>query len=243
MWIRKWKGACAESIGPLHIKQKLPMQDAHDLFLSKKYFIATVSDGLGSKSHSDFGSKIACHLFVKLARDCFSQYTSNLDDFLSLFVEKWVSKIQKSSFEVKDCSATFLGVIYYQRTLYLFQLGDGMISCIFDDESKNVVLSDSKEESFSNMTLALGRVVLPKDWKIKIIPADDLKSIFICSDGISDDLKNSAGISFALDLTEQYIKQRSSQIKKDMNNWISKWPVTRHSDDKTAIFVCRKDRK
>ena len=28
MWNTKWKGACAECIGPLHIKQKLPMQDS-----------------------------------------------------------------------------------------------------------------------------------------------------------------------------------------------------------------------
>ena len=242
MWNTKWKGASAESIGPLHTKQMLPMQDSHYLFITKKFFVGAVSDGLGSKSHSDFGSKIACRLFVKLARDSFSKYEKSLEDFISLFVNKWVSEIRKSSFDIRDCSATFLGAIYYKKNLYLFQLGDGMISCVFDAESKNVVMSDSKEVSFSNITRALNDEVLAKDWRIKTIPAHDLKSVFICSDGISDDLEEGADISFVSELTEQYLLKSSRKIKKDMHSWITNWPVPRHSDDKTAVFVCRKGR-
>ena len=160
MWNTKWKGACAECIGPLHIKQKLPMQDSHYLFLSKKCFIAAVSDGLGSKAHSDFGSKTACCLFVKLAKEWIGVRDKSPEDFTSLFVKKWVCEIQKSSFDVRDCSATFLGAVYHNSTLYLFQLGDGMISCIFDDESKNLVMTDAKDESFSNMTKSLRNEVL-----------------------------------------------------------------------------------
>lgn len=242
MWNTKWKGACAESIGPLHIKQKLPMQDSHFLFLTKKCFVVAVSDGLGSKEHSDFGSKIACRTFVKLARKWISKQPESIETFLSRFVEKWVSKVRKSKYEVRNCSATFLGVIFFQDTLYLFQLGDGMISCLFDEKSKNVVMSDSKEESFSNMTKSLKENVLLNDWKIKTIPAEDLKSVFLCTDGISDDLQNGADMAFTSELTEQYLSKTTREIKKDMNKWISNWPVPRHSDDKTAVFVCRKDR-
>lgn len=242
MWNTKWKGACAESIGPLHIKQKLPMQDSHYLFLSKKCFIAAVSDGLGSKAHSDFGSKTACCLFVKLAKEWIGVRDKSPEDFTSLFVKKWVCEIQKSSFDVRDCSATFLGAVYHNSTLYLFQLGDGMISCIFDDESKNLVMTDAKEESFSNMTKSLRNEVLPNDWIIRTISAEDLKSVFLCSDGISDDLQKGADVAFVSELTEQYLSKSSNKIKHDMKNWISHWPVPRHSDDKTAVFVCRKDR-
>ena len=196
MWNTNWKGACAECIGPLHIKQNLPMQDSHYLFLSKKCFVAAVSDGLGSKSHSDFGSRVACRLFVKLAKSWVSKQKENIEDFISIFFEKWISEIKKSSYEIRDCSATFLGVIYCRKELYLFQLGDGMISCLFEDESKNLVMSDTKDESFSNMTKALKEKVSPNDWIIKTIPADDLKSIFVCTDGISDDLQKGADISF-----------------------------------------------
>ena len=240
MWNKNWKGASAESIGPLHIKQKLPMQDSHYLFLSKKYFVAAVSDGLGSKSHSDFGSRIACRLFVKLAKNWVSKQNESIEVFISGFVEKWISEIKKASYEIRDCLATFLGVIYCQKEIYLFQLGDGMISCLFDDESKNLVLSDSKDESFSNMTKSLKEKVSPNDWIIKRIPAEDLKSVFLCTDGISDDLQKGADISFVSELTNQYLIKNSRRIKKDMNNWISNWPVPRHSDDKTAVFICRK---
>lgn len=242
MWNTKWKGACVESIGPLHIKEKLPMQDSHNLFLSKKCFIAAVSDGLGSKAHSDFGSKTACSLFVKLAKEWIAGQDKSPEDFTSLFVEKWVSEIQKSSFDISDCSATFLGAVYHNRRLYLFQLGDGLISCIFDDESKNTVMTDVKDESFSNMTKSLRKAVLPDDWIIRTLPAEDLKSVFLCTDGISDDLQKGADAAFVSELTEQYLPERSKKIKQDMKNWISHWPVPKHSDDKTAVFVCRKDR-
>ena len=101
-------------------------------------------------------------------------------------------------------------------------------------------MSDSKEVSFSNITRALNDEVLAKDWRIKTIPAHDLKSVFICSDGISDDLEEGTDISFVSELTEQYLLKSSRKIKKDMHSWITNWPVPRHSDDKTAVFVCRK---
>ena len=240
MWNTKWKGASVESIGPLHVKQKLPMQDSHYLYLSGKCFIAAISDGLGSKSHSDFGSKTACRLFVKLAKKWVFKQEKVIEVFASDFVKKWVSKIQNSPFEVKDCAATFLGAINFQNTLYLLQLGDGMISCQFEDEKKSVVMSDSKEESFSNMTRALKENVFPEAWNIKTISSGDLKSVFLCSDGISDDLQQGADMAFVSELTNQYMTKSSRKIKKDMRNWISNWPVPRHSDDKTAVFVCRK---
>ena len=115
-----------------------------------------------------------------------------------------------------------------------------MISCIFDNESKNIVMSDSKDESFSNMTKSLKNGVLPKDWILKTVPADDLKSVFLCSDGISDDLRKGADIAFVSELTDQYLTKSSGKIKRDMKNWISNWPVPRHGDDKTAVFVCKK---
>lgn len=242
MWNTKWKGACAESIGPLHLRQNLPMQDSNNLFLSNKFFIIAVSDGLGSKPHSDFGSKVACRLFVKLAKSCFYKYEESIKDFIFLFVKQWISKVQKTAFDIKECSATLLGAIYYKKKLYLFQLGDGMIACIFDDESKNIVMTDSKEESFSNMTKSLRNEVLPNDWIIRTISADGLKSVFLCSDGISDDLQKGADIAFVSELTEHYMSKSSSKIKKDMKNWISNWPVPKHSDDKTAVFVCRKEK-
>ena len=69
-----------------------------------------------------------------------------------------------------------------------------------------------------------------------------MKSVFLCSDGISDDLQKGADVTFVSELTEQYLSKSSNKIKQDMKNWISHWPVPRHSDDKTAVFVCRKNR-
>ena len=63
-----WKGAAAECIGPLHIKQRMPMQDSHKMYISKNIFIAVVADGLGSKANSDFGSKTACKVFINTAK-------------------------------------------------------------------------------------------------------------------------------------------------------------------------------
>lgn len=235
---KAWSGACAESIGPLHIRQNLPMQDAHRLYFFSRGFVAAVSDGLGSKSHSDFGSDLACKCFIKSAKKWVSRKRKSVQKQIRSFHELWLKGIEKSGLSVKDCESTFLGVICVDENLYLFRLGDGMIAALSD--TAHILLSDNKSDSFSNVTSCLSQKNDFSKWEIVEASAKNISTVFLCTDGISDDLQSGSSVDFVSELSAQYKKMNSRQIQKDMSEWILNWPVPRHTDDKTAVFVHRR---
>lgn len=236
-----WKGAAAEKIGPLHIRQNLPMQDANRLCFYKSGFIAVVSDGLGSKAHSDYGSQAACRAFMRCSKKWIRRKSKSLEKLIGNFHKCWIKLIEKSDFKISDCGATLLGAVCDGKDIFLFRLGDGMIACL--SGKKNFLLSDSKTESFSNVTNCLKNINCLENWSYLKVSAKNIRTIFMCTDGISDDLKNGNDMEFVQDLAGQYETYTSRQIEVDMNNWISNWPVPRHSDDKTAIFITREGSK
>jgi len=66
-----WVIAKGSSIGGRHIEENLPCQDSNAVFynLAMDYGIAIVSDGAGSASHSDLGSKIIVNKGVDLLNE------------------------------------------------------------------------------------------------------------------------------------------------------------------------------
>lgn len=122
--------------------------------------------------------------------------------------------------------------------MFLFRLGDGMIVCLSDNQ--NILVSDKKNGSFSNITKCLGNINSREDWQYLKINIKFIKSVFLCTDGISDDLENSCEIDFVQDMSDRYKDYSCKQIKLDMKQWISNWPVLRHTDDKTAIFITKR---
>ena len=70
-----WVIAKGSSIGGRHIEDNLPCQDSNAVFYSPEmdYGIAIVSDGAGSASHSDLGSKIIVDKGIGLLNERFSE--------------------------------------------------------------------------------------------------------------------------------------------------------------------------
>ena len=56
-------------------------------------------------------------------------------------------------------------------------------------EDRNVILSDNKNESFSNISNCMHRKFNYESWEIKELKSDKLDFILLCTDGISDDIK------------------------------------------------------
>ena len=115
-----WSRWGASVIGPMHVKNRIPNQDS---WMARQYKwgnVVVVSDGLGSKPHSDHGSKMACLAVFEAARAYQKNRQSKVTDILRLIHANWLVNI--SPFSASDCSATCLFVIQIGDQLTLGRL-------------------------------------------------------------------------------------------------------------------------
>ena len=111
-----WKSFGASVRGPGHVATGNPNQDAWASFHHAWGDGVVISDGLGSKPFSDFGSHAIC-LAVEYAAHACRNKTEIDHNFLSDRIRSnWLSLI--TPLEPRDCAAT---------CLFAFRLGDGAI--------------------------------------------------------------------------------------------------------------------
>lgn len=234
-----WENWGASVIGPFHVKAGLPNQDAWMVRRYKWGNVVVVSDGLGSKAHSDVGSKAACLAVFGAAR-CFQKNPdANIVDVLRLIHANWLVKI--APYAPSDCSATCLFAIQIKGVITLGRLGDGMIAAIGETDESCRLLSDDKQDSFSNYTSSLQEAFEPDQWETATVDSAEYHAVVLCTDGIADDLLPEKQRSFARELCAAYANLDWKERKRDLKRWLNEWPVPGHSDDKTIACLFKKD--
>uniref|UniRef100_UPI003F58B1CC protein phosphatase 2C domain-containing protein n=1 Tax=Vibrio cholerae TaxID=666 RepID=UPI003F58B1CC len=113
----------------------------------------------GSKAHSDHGSKAACLAVFEAAKSYQNTPDANIVDILRLIHANWLVKI--APYSSTDCSATCLFAIQIEGIITLGRLGDGMIAALGETGENHLILSDNKQDSFSNYTNSLQQEFKP----------------------------------------------------------------------------------
>lgn len=240
--MKSWRAFSAEQIGPLHVKQNLPMQDSH---LFKYYswgFVAVVSDGLGSKKYSQIGSSSVCKSVCKWANIWSKHKELCFNDILRFIYSDWVMRVSPKV--PSDCACTVLICICIHNTVFFAQLGDGMICFNSNDDSTcpSDFIVDDKNDSFSNMTDAFSNTFDLNKFITKKIDAKYLKSIVMTTDGVSDDIKPNLRIDFTKSISEECCQNSSRKNNSMLKKMLIEWSVPKHSDDKTIIVIINKTR-
>ncbi len=233
-----WNSWGASVAGPAHIKAGVSNQDS---WLKKSYTwgnVVVVSDGLGSKPHADHGSKQACHAVLEAAKIYQQHPQANIVDILRLIHAHWRIKI--APFTPAECGATCLFAIQFEKTITLGRLGDGMIAVYGQSTPNGFLLTDNKQDTFTNYTYCLQQEFTPHYWQTATIESTKCDAIVLCTDGISEDLVPEKKISFAQELYLDYKNLDSKQRGKDLKRWLNEWPVPGHSDDKTIACLFKK---
>jgi hypothetical protein len=232
-----WKSFGASVIGPGHVASGKPNQDAWAAFHRVWGDGIAVSDGLGSKPFSDFGSHAACLAVACAVHACRSKTWIGHALLSDRIKNNWLSRI--APLESRDCAATCLFAFRMDDgVVRIGLLGDGLTSVVKIDGSV-VSLSDDKTESFSNITVALSPNVTEKDWRWLSIPEDDCKSIVLCTDGVADDLVDVDG--FVKEFADAHRKLSSVSAARRVREVLEKWPTPKHSDDKTIACLFREE--
>jgi len=237
-----WKSFGASVRGPGHITEGLPNQDAWMSFHRAWGDGIVVSDGVGSKPFSNFGSAAACLAVGCAALACrikaeIAQAKIGRDFLFERIQHYWLSNI--SPLEPRDCSATCLFAFRFgDGLIHLGMLGDGLVAVLKSDSSI-VSLTEVKGHSFSNITTALSPNVSPNEWRYFSLPEEDCIALLLCTDGVADDLEDVDG--FVSGFIEAHYTIAQISANRRIREMLVKWPTPMHSDDKTIVCLFRED--
>jgi serine/threonine protein phosphatase PrpC len=228
---------CSE-IGPLHKTRQLPNQDAFCHHTYPWGELIALSDGLGSHALSQLGSQAACDAALRLLEQWHQLPELSVTERLTLFHQNWLENLAEQ--DITQCGCTILMVLRLDTTLFWAQLGDGLSVLYRRDVDQPECLTASSE-LFSNQTYALKANFSLTQWQTDSFDVQECRGIFLCSDGIADDLELEQQSAFFKQLYIQYRHLPELQIIADMQQWLQHWPVPGHSDDKTLVAMIVKD--
>lgn len=231
-----WRSFGASVIGPGHIATGKPNQDAWASFHHTWGDGIVVSDGLGSKALSDFGSKAACRAVETAARRFANAgATASHPNLLADIRSGWIEAI--APLDPKDAYAT---------CIFAFRLGDGVVrmgllgdGCAAAVKRDGTVesLTDDKTASFSNMTDALTPATSEDQWSLLDVSEPECEAIVLCTDGVSDDLDDIDG--FVAGFVSAHRGLAHASASRQTRQMLEEWPVPKHSDDKTVACLVR----
>ncbi len=222
-------------IGPGHICDGLPNQDATGYFNDGHFWAIIVCDGMGSRVHADLGAFTAVQSIKAVLKAV--DFNAPSKDVIGTFYRHWLDRLKQLSIRPNDAVSTVLvawgnndGVFRY------FQLGDGVIS------TRSRVITPKCSEQFSNLTTGLGISKKYSDWSVgqgELSESDN--ALVLMSDGISEDILEHDVFTDALAI---FSKNKSSRrIKKHLKNLLVDWPTPFHVDDKSLVMVIFNDKK
>lgn len=224
--------------GSLHEKENIPNQDSYSVRKYKFGTILVVSDGLGSKKHSDLGSRSVGKAVDKAVQIWSAYSEKDIRLLLPLIVSIW--NLEISPYSQKECGATCLfAIICNDGDLYLGQLGDGNIYVSIGEELQ---LLSEKEDDFTNLTVCMGSFSGYSDWTLKRIQVgEDAIGIVLMTDGVSETIIEEKKEEFVRLLLKK-ISSFSNLPKR--NNFIykllSEWNPVNSGDDRTLICYRRR---
>ena len=206
-----------------------------DSFICKSVsngYMMALSDGMGSKRFSQFGSRAICEVL--------DQEFENEDvplnqlewiPFLKKCHAKWREKLK--DYDITQCYATMLVLLVQDKCLKAARLGDGFLSILIDDTDH--VLMDQKDDYFANETDCLMTEFDEEHLEILELNFGKFIGAVACSDGIEIGVMKEEEIhSFTSDFIYEYARRPTNEGRKDIEGWVSTWPGI---DDKTITYM------
>ena len=193
-------------------------------------FIIAVSDGLGSKLHSNVGSRKLCYTAYKIAKELGNKLSKILPlKFVEKIHKRWLEVISSNGLDVQECSATMLILVVFKNRAFAIRLGDGFIALSYDNSVK--ILSDKKEENFANETYCLSSHLYLEEIEFLDVKFSNFTGAVLCTDGLM--MKDDSYEAFTKDFLNEYKGRKRKKAKNEIYKWLKDWTG---SDDKTLAY-------
>ena len=217
--------------GTHHLEHREENQDAVSFKEDGRYAVITLADGVSSCPNSREGAEIAARemtrlLFLKAPH--FLSFPEETIAELSLAHIRWElkKKAEELNIEIDELSSTLCSALYDKKTkrLLLVNLGDGLIITVGKNGcSLPVMPYDSR-----NGCVATTTPKAEKHMTVRKMAGDQLKSVYICSDGAWRSL-------FSRNTMKQEVREILQSNHKDrLGNYLDQ---NEHFDDCTFVSM------
>ena len=212
-----------------------------DSFLVLPYgdgWMAVVSDGMGSKKLSHYGSKQICQsLYDVVANKGCPLKEMTMEDILIRAHVHWKKRIKEAGYCTEDCGATLLVCIVEGNHMKLARYGDGLISVYLD--RKVLSFFDDKSVHYLNETVGLGDILFIKDIEMIELDFTEFYGALLSTDGIEiSPMKKSTIETFTKEIIWECVGETTHSFCNKLKFWIDNWVG---SDDKTLAYIVNKE--
>nr|WP_315060114.1 PP2C family serine/threonine-protein phosphatase [uncultured Lysinibacillus sp.] len=229
--------AWASVKGPGHKLYNLPNQDACGYYKFAVGELFVVSDGVGSKPHSEVGSKAVVKSVFDAAKK-FSQFPqANAYQLIKLIHDYW--ELYILPYKREDCAATCLFTLLLDNgRCVMGQIGDGGL--YFKLGSDHFVLRET-DDDYANVTTPISSVRSVKEWAVQDFTVDQDFAVLLCTDGVSEDLPKELRFRYIDHLVSKIQPFKTQkQRNKSMRRMLAKWDNPHNQDDKSILVYSRK---
>jgi serine/threonine protein phosphatase PrpC len=255
---KRWTAFTLSVIGPGHIADEMPNQDAVYVYQDKydpdKGLAIGLSDGLGTSPCSDIGAAMATKIACEQLTLHLQRINENVTEVMDLsdsaygtvsaaanIVMQWRVTISKNSNVHRDYACTSLVAVVVDNLLCVGQLGDGLAGILMPDRSYQTI--SIPRTTYSNVTESIADSDAVDKWKWAVFDHTEEMPImiFLASDGISDDLEPESINEFLGQLYEELCRDGATALRLRLMDWLDHWPTTAHSDDKSLAILFRNE--
>jgi hypothetical protein len=255
-----WMYCFASVAGTSHLKSTTPCQDVCRVEVvvdagGAEVLIATASDGAGSATLAQLGSRLACDLFVDEVKTCIeggntrALYSDN-------FIADWTGKFHRTAVgwsraetaRIQDFACTLLAAVVWDDRAVYFQIGDGaIVESRRDEPDRYSVVCWPQQGEYANTT----NFLTDADAAEKVFRGEQsgaVSEVAIFTDGIQrlalDFRARSAHAPFFAPLFA-WLRSRIGGYSRELSDSLavylnSEKINSRTDDDKTLILATRR---
>ncbi len=227
-------GSCVT--GPFHQDQGSEGQDALSLRGWRGGWIAAVADGLGSRTRSTIGARLAVQAAQTVARGWPAEAWRDVParQAATDIYRRWLTTVPWAD---KGSAATTLLLLVCDADgiARTWQLGDGLILLRTQDRVRSLT---PPRTGFGNQTVALG---VDRSWSAWHTADFALQApgdmVLLMTDGVADDLAPHALNGFASAVHRHLTRLNRRRGRHWLAHELTHWATPLHGDDKTLVAV------
>ncbi|MES2641339.1 MAG: protein phosphatase 2C domain-containing protein [Myxococcota bacterium] len=183
-----------------------------------------VADGLGSASLGSLGSYTVAAIVLGALRD---------DAWAGLPTEALATRLHSLYGEAtggaREVATTCLFAIATRDRLVVGQVGDGLVAVLC---TSGALWTMDVEKDFGNETDALPRSVP----RCSDLPLDTVDGVFLCSDGVADDLVAGRLPELVHSLLAE-ARRDPTALETRLHGWLTRWPTPNSHDDRALALL------